>query len=1442
MNFTGAVLNVGKNNSNIGKIPIMGPPQRPAPRAKATSVSVRSRKTSSELKWGKSTCSLACNTTNSKTATSSKSTTDDSSKDNIIVALTVGRGEAACEVGISSVNVSRPVVTLCQTSDNQNYANTIRMLNILDPNLIVYPATLDSGNKNRLIIEIQKRFPSRKTVAIPRKSFNKENGLKELYKLCIPSSQPTLIMIKDKYYAIISVSGLLTYLQCNLYIFYASHTIKLEYEASEGYAVLDTATADRLELVSCNQPAQGNKYSSLFGIINKCLTRIGTRNLRAIILQPLSSIQKIEERQDCVEELIENPGILMAIQGVLPKFRSVDQLLSLSTLLPADPQQCSNRQLNFIILLNGILDSIEPLREALKACSQPFFQRFHQILSNEQFEEIQDFIRETIYESAYPATKGQQAEQQRIWAIKPGINGLLDLARKTYSERIEDMREYTKKLAQKYDLPLSLANNNKKGYHITMPLNQNQKRFMKSSDLPSEFFQVFRLANSFTMKTVELVNYSTRIDDILVDLLALSNIMMNKIISQLKQYAWLFNELVEGVSHLDILQSLAEVSNSNGWIRPTFDHYTEIVDGQHPLLNYICPQTPVPNTITACDHYNLHIITGPNGAGKSIFVRQVMLLQIMAQIGCYVPAQSAIMRLADKMYARISHEDDITSNLSSFGLEMCEISYILNTMSDRSLIIIDEICRSTSLDEGTAIAMSICDTLSRSKAFTYVTTHYSRLSFVAELFFNIKLWQMETIPEQNVNRSLRLDFKYKLISGVTVLRDYGIYMVKGIWPNEVVQHVEKFQKEIGNTDDSFRISLIHLGARLKYDFQCQIDKLKRKQKLTHSKINEMISEYNCKMQNAERHGELDFDVNHSIFGSNSVLESEPKNCLSSINQEYCEYMSGDINLLFIPEEQTRFQSQQKSLENIFTLESAYLEPEVELTNSLDITRQALNLTDSLDESQQSSFMNTFVQNLQDDFRKTSTPILELDKNAQKKDVMYVQTPKCQMTLSGNLDDLNIATIVEDLESFIEDVQKEENYNETLKNQSLYPVVEVVSGPEWPSSEEDIQNTNLDEGEFSKPLLRVFNNEKATSNNNFNSEEFEKVESEDDQSDISFNYSLLISESFMNNNNNNDNESNPNEENLCEDVDFTNKIHFKKNCTVEEYKQALEKKWGTKCSQEIHENDNRLELRTDDPLPLNQTNSENYARVASNDSNDTREATVNTSNFSNLNSRIITSSSNDITNNRNTTEKFENKLVKKSVRKKFKPPLKKPESNFLHEDSSLLTNCTIGQFKLSDDYSKWNQKKIRQALYEQNIKFLESSSSSGADLTKLWEDRLRSTRPTPKQLQQATCLATIRKTTAGIQVLLPESEELRPKKPKLMFSCSKSFVNMNIFSDRNAKVFDQFMKSNQKDFRMFNFDFSKPSINDVFNFEQVETTSSDVTKSSHCWTFVRNQDE
>ncbi|CAH1101190.1 unnamed protein product [Psylliodes chrysocephalus] len=815
--------------------------------------------------WGSGGASVATSSSNRR-STSSKIPSETQSR--TIVALTEGRGQARCEVGIAVINLSSPVLVISQISDSHTYINTLTKINIFNPTDILFPQTFENVHGNRLMTKIKTQFPKIKYNAIHRRLFNKLNGLDMLSKLCIPSLNGIVLVLQHRYYALAATSALLSYIQDNLYIYYAAGTIKIDYQESEGYALIDVATADRLELVCSAKPSQANKHSSLLGILNHCYTKMGTRMLRSWILQPLFNISYIQARLDCVDELMKNQEVLSHLQILLQKLCNMESVLNIATLVPQDPYKCSIRQVNYILNLRSIVDLINPLREIILVLKQPFFVRIRNTLEDSSFVKIREMIGEFLTEEAQP-TKSQLVNHQWCYSIKPKINELLDVVRKIYCERVNDMKDYVRMLEEKYNLPFTLGNNQKKGYHIILNINRQEMKTFKKCDLPDEFVEIQSSSNAFTMKTPELVNISTRVDVILDDILKISNVIVHNIIVNVKQYIPLFNKFCEEVAQLDIYQSLAQASLENNYIRPDFGDYTQVKNGQHPMLNVLMPSKSVANNIFCSDDYNVHIITGPNGSGKSIFIRQVILLQIMAQLGSYIPAESAIFKPANKMCARINLDDNMEYNASSFVLEMKEIKYIMSTMTNDSLILIDELGRSTSVEEGVSVAMAILEKLSSFRSHIFITTHFSMLGKFSSIYPYIKTWQMETIPIGTNPKTLKLNYTYNKTSGFTQISRYGVYIVRNIWPDEILKIVDDSIDRLETQQYESIFYPMDEKAVVKYNIESNLRLLKEKRLLSIPKIKKIITGYKEKLKR------LNYNIKDITFSINTSKQ-DPK--------------------------------------------------------------------------------------------------------------------------------------------------------------------------------------------------------------------------------------------------------------------------------------------------------------------------------------------------------------------------------------------------------------------------------------------------------------------------------------------------------------------------------------------------------------------------------------
>nr|CAI5837120.1 unnamed protein product [Callosobruchus analis] len=282
------------------------------------------------------------------------------------------------------------------------------------------------------------------------------------------------------------------------------------------------------------------------------------------------------------------------------------------------------------------------------------------------------------------------------------------------------------------------------------------------------------------------------------------------------------------------------------------------------------------------DDFNVHVITGPNGSGKSIFIRQVMLLQVMAQVGCYVPAQTATFKPADFMFARIYLDDNMEYGASSFVLELC---------------------RSTSVEEGTALAIAIVEKLLQSSAFIYITTHFVLLTKLYDMYPNVKM-------------SFKLHYKYSLLPGVTSVRQYGVYIVRNIWPDYVIKWVDEILEKISETPKEFRMTTLDPKCRLKYTIESEFRRLKQKQQLTVSEINKLLIQYQNDLS------KLGYNINIQPFNDRNLQQTQSL----ELDEDFSTGM-------YVGENNAQQENQEMALQTNFTPEPSEQSQEANLSHT-----------------------------------------------------------------------------------------------------------------------------------------------------------------------------------------------------------------------------------------------------------------------------------------------------------------------------------------------------------------------------------------------------------------------------------------------------------------------------------------------------------------------------
>lgn len=551
------------------------------------------------------------------------------------------------------------------------------------------------------------------------------------------------------------------------------------YELSE-YMIMDGSTRRNLELVETLR--EKNKYGSLLWAVDKTKTNMGARLLRNWICQPLKSVEAILERQNAVSEFVEKTDLRKAVVELLEKMYDIQRLSTRISNSSASPR-------DFL----SLRDSLFALPELLE-CANNFDNNPLKKI-NEYIEEIKDFaslIDRTIAENPPMVIK-------EGGIIKPGVSGELDYFRDLLTGGENWLKEFEETEREKTGIKnLRVSYNKVFGYYIEVT-NSNLNM------VPQEYIRKQTLTNGERFITEELKKHE---DDVLSAKFK-STELEYKLYCDFREYSKEFvtkiREIADAVAQTDVLSSLAEVAVENNYCKPIIDESDDFIvkNGRHPVLEKILPLGEyVANDLdlkcNTTDATQFMILTGPNMAGKSTYMRQNALIALLAQIGSWVPADYVKLGTIDKIFTRVGASDDLTLGQSTFMVEMIETSYILNSATDRSFILLDEIGRGTSTYDGVAIAWSVAEFIAtKIKARTIFATHYHELNVMTNTYPQIKNYRI-TIAEENGE----IEFLRKIVQG-GASKSYGIQVAKmaGL-PNSVIKRSQdlmtKMQRDFSN--------------------------------------------------------------------------------------------------------------------------------------------------------------------------------------------------------------------------------------------------------------------------------------------------------------------------------------------------------------------------------------------------------------------------------------------------------------------------------------------------------------------------------------------------------------------------------------------------------------------------------------------------------------------
>ncbi|XP_031436382.1 mutS protein homolog 4 [Clupea harengus] len=502
----------------------------------------------------------------------------------------------------------------------------------------------------------------------------------------------------------------------------------------------------------------------------------------------------------------------------MPEMQLALEYVSLPTLGPI--VQVAEAKITHVIQLKHTLELVPPMRMALKSCKTALLKAYSSMLEDNRFELILEQIKTVINDDINYMTGSLNMRTQKCYAVRPNINEFLDIARRAYTEIVDDIAALVGQLGERHSLPLRTSFSTARGFFIQMRL---EGVALPGGQLPSEFIKVTKYKNNYSFTTADLIRMNDRCDEALREIYHMSYVVVCKLLTVVHDSIHCLYKLSDAVSMLDMLLSLANACTVSKYVRPEFTDTLAIKQGRHPILERIRGQQPVSNNTYISEGSNFIILTGPNMSGKSTYLKQVALCQIMAQIGSFVPAEYASFRIADQIFTRIGVDDDFETNSSTFMVEMKEVAYIIHNVSHRSLIIIDELGRGTSAEEGVGICHAICEFLLNMKAFTLFATHFLELCQLQSLYPNVENQHM-LVQHTRAEDAERVVYTYLLGSGQSEEKNYGIRAAEmTALPRTIIQEAKAvagkvsqklWAKHHSDFDTVRQRAVYHLATRL----------------------------------------------------------------------------------------------------------------------------------------------------------------------------------------------------------------------------------------------------------------------------------------------------------------------------------------------------------------------------------------------------------------------------------------------------------------------------------------------------------------------------------------------------------------------------------------------------------------------------------------------------
>ena len=576
------------------------------------------------------------------------------------------------------------------------------------------------------------------------------------------------------------------------------HILSINRIEQDKYLWMDKFTINNLELFSSNNESA----TTLFNVLNKTKSPMGARLLRRWLALPLKNINSLNYRHNIVEELINNDEVAFVLENKISLIADLERLSSKVSTLRINPKECNK--------LKQSLQILEPIKKiCLQSNNKELRQQVKKI--NLCVKLVDKIISVLNPEAPFVVNKGN--------VINENVNSELDNLRSiknsgnTYLNEMLEREKLSTGISS-----LKISFNNVFGYYLEVRNTHKDK-------VPSDWIRKQTLVSAERYITEELKQYEQQIISADTKIIEIENLLYKNLLNEISAYINQLQINAKVIAELDCLFSFSKIAQTNRYAKPIINNSSDLIieKGRHPVIEQQLGDDEfyVPNdVILNKDNQQIMMITGPNMSGKSALLRQTALIVLMAQIGSFVPADSAQIGIVDKIFTRVGASDNISMGESTFMVEMNETASILNNLSEKSLILLDEIGRGTSTYDGVSIAWSISEYLHdhKTKPKTLFATHYHELNEMESHFDRIKNYNV-SVKEVNNN----IVFIRELKPGGTE-HSFGIQVAKMAgMPKKILDDANNMLKELENKN--YKNSRTKRTKKINKDMQLSFVKL-----------------------------------------------------------------------------------------------------------------------------------------------------------------------------------------------------------------------------------------------------------------------------------------------------------------------------------------------------------------------------------------------------------------------------------------------------------------------------------------------------------------------------------------------------------------------------------------------------------------------------------------